>query len=120
MTHDEIQALEGAELDAAVARALGYKYVAISPDGKRCWAGVNHQDQDSGFFEPSERGDHGVPIIERELISIAPRPANDFSPVPYWAAIGYNPNPELYQAWFWSTGPTALIAAMRAYVASKK
>jgi hypothetical protein len=114
--------LEDKLLDAAVTLALGVK--ANLRDGRAdCYlipfdTGPS-ESRDGDIFEPSTRWDHGGPIIERERLSLTWRPANDLIAVPYWAAKGPDVHPELYGSLFWSVGPTPLIAAMRAYVASK-
>lgn len=75
-------------------------------------------ENDAGY-QPSRHWDHGGPIIERERLSLSERPANSVMAKPYWAAKGPDAHPELYGSMFWSVGPTPLIAAMRAYVASR-
>lgn len=97
--------LEGALLDAAVAEALGKKYVEISSDGKRCWAGVNHQDQEGGFFAPGSRWDHGGPIIDKNWRLITEK-LFDWFGTKWRDSIDGKPGDTL--RWF-----------MRAYVASK-
>jgi hypothetical protein len=90
--------LEGAALDWAVAKALGYESDCISDEWKYStnWA-------------------QGGPIIERERIQVSPGLPHDDHP---WSAV-------LYDYMFvedmdcWMGGPTPLIAAMRCYVASK-
>ncbi len=104
--------LEGVELDSAVARALGKRYVAISPDRSHCWAGANHQDQDGGLFAPSTNWNHGGPIIEHNGIELWQWKGDDGT---YWCAHvgGQREGDKL------SIGATPLIAAMRAFVRSK-
>jgi hypothetical protein len=79
--------LEGALLDAAVAKADG---------NARIWE-----------MDYSNVWDYAGPIIERELIGIE---VEQTTPN-IWRAALLNEDP--------SFGPTPLIAAMRAYVASK-
>jgi hypothetical protein len=115
--------LTGPLLRHAVAMALGYRVekephgtalrvwltdtMAVPIDGSYCWA-------------PDEDGEWGSPIIEREMISTT-RNVND--PGGAWSAFFYAPERwhELRQdaEQHRHDGPTALIAAMRAFVASK-
>jgi hypothetical protein len=114
----KVSELEGALLDAAVAKALNYLWVDDADQrhthplelrddpiaGKQYWLG-------NVAFRPSHRWAFGGPIIERAQISIACAGVNEL-----WQAwrshgrIGYD-----HIEW----GPTPLIAAMRAFVASK-
>lgn len=119
--------LDGSELDAAVARAMGFRHVAISPDGLRCWAGNTHQDQEGGFFAPSTNWAQGGPIIERERISLSFYGS-------YWGAVVHasdgaelpdcDPARHAAMSDGWcpamATGSAPLIAAMRAFVRSKQ
>lgn len=95
--------LTGAELDAWVARAEGYK--ARTDDECDWW------DADDGGFvrqkewEPSTDWAQGGPIIERERININERDGD------CWGAF--------YSGKWTKFGPTPLIAAMRTFVASK-
>lgn len=57
-------------------------------------------------YSPSEKWIHGGPIIERERIVVSPDHEN------VWEA-------DHCEAKHWHYGPTFLIAAMRAFVASK-
>lgn len=106
----DVSTLEGAELDAAVARALGYNVcrgglVAVLTDMQPI-AGV----PPSGpcVWEPSTSWAQGGPIIERERINITPVVVGG------WAGMA-----EVGDDQFWEHGPTPLIAAMRAFVAAK-
>lgn len=104
--------LTGALLDWCVAIANGHATYDIQ-DG-RCTSGKLGGGDDVVFFGPSTNWAHGGPIIEREQISVM------------------NPSPNT-RGWFACTtfyfdggmdgatgeGHTALIAAMRAFVASK-
>lgn len=65
-----------------------------------------------GMYNPSTEWAHGGPIIARERITLYP---ND--PVEPKATITPNLNKPHY--YFRQYGPTALIAAMRCFVASK-
>jgi hypothetical protein len=106
--------LSGIQLDYAVAICLGgidfhYDTVAtywITIDGKdralsKSWAQA---------FAPSTDWSHGGPIIEGERILIQPEIGKEGCGNA-WSAISMR-DTEAY-------GPTALIAAMRCYVASK-
>jgi Protein of unknown function (DUF2591) len=97
--------LEGALLDAAVAKAEGWKF-EISARGY-CFATVEHGDGNGLVcFSPSSSWDDGMPIVERECIALIP----------------YDP----WLSWKWgdaarriSHGPKPLVAGMRSYVASR-
>lgn len=112
--------LEGADLDAAVARALGayrgpYQMVKDGRPEKDCLifpGGVPFRAT-TGDIYPSERWSDGGLIIERERIGLLPL-ADD---APHrWAACAYSDGGDIeHQAY----GPTLLVAAMRAFVASK-
>lgn len=121
--------LEGVLLDAAVALALGAEYVIVNGEG--CHALVSQQET-PGFalsgcqidrlsayrkFRPSTDWSDGGPIIERECIWISPvffDAFDEFAPftVDYWEATDSRTGRR-------GQGATPLIAAMRAYVASK-
>jgi len=123
MKHKTAQ-LEGALLDAAVARALGAGYAldrgSNPPRAMRI-------DSTSGMyfpFMPSSKWGEGGPLIERERIATwdngALHPPEDCT----WTA-GIQPEGDetandlgIFALWM-HVGPTPLIAAMRAYVASK-
>jgi len=104
-----IEQLEGAELDAAVARALGMD-----------------ADAGAGGFTPSTRWHDGGPVIERERISVFQVGGEQG----YWMA-GFNPQvdhgSQCESGWlelpsievdYEQSGPTPLVAAMRAFVAA--
>jgi hypothetical protein len=128
MTKHRVSELEGALLDAAVALALGYKHLGAvgvnyrNTDGKPfCLSGCNDWWQDEGghflcsgchgFPDGySENWSDGGPIIERERITVQPM---DFMRRTDWQASTDRFLRTLQD------GPTPLIAAMRAYVASK-
>ena len=106
--------LTGAALDYAVAKAQGWvDYPEDSIERGSKW----HCDPEKApfgqvmwksNFQPSTNWAQGGPIIEREKISLAsPSPIHQ-----HWAAMTW-----LNQAK--EDGPTPLIAAMRAFVASK-
>lgn len=62
-------------------------------------------------YSPSRKWEHGGVIIQTERIAITP--SNRSGPT-QWSAEVWDARPPVR-----SMGPTALIAAMRAYVASK-
>lgn len=120
--------LTGAALDAAVAVAIGYEHLGAvgtgaakqmntSGDGRPwCWSGKNdwwrHPVEGwicgpcAGFPPPySTDWADGGPLIESECVSLARVEDNR------WIAVGRKN--------FVDEGPTPLIAAMRALIASK-
>lgn len=122
----KVATLEGALLDAAVAKALGLDFdlmdvdsigpIDASPVREGGWLPV------SGVcvvnlepFAPSLLDEHAGPIVERERIEVSPWPG------PEWRAY-VRPKYE-YQDMVENAGEgegqTPRIAAMRAYVASK-
>jgi hypothetical protein len=112
-----VEGLEGARLDAAVAKAQGQAYrlescrvhsggygITIVRDGPVCVA-------EGAVFEPSSDWATGGPIIEREGISAF---SYVFEGAIYWYANKRPGEP------FGKHGTASLlVAAMRAYVASK-
>lgn len=100
-----VEELEGAELDAAVAKAEGVDVYADALDGD-IWHG-------NRTYRPSSDWARGGPIIARERISIT-YPEID-------PALGYEWHANIATApASWNAyGASPLIAAMRAYVASK-
>lgn len=108
----KVAELDGALLDAAVAMAEGDRlpdYWLDSANGTP-WLRPGREE-----WHPSERWDQGGPIIERERIGLwAGESPYHGTPAPagWFAEAG-----DLCQ--FKGAGPTPLIAAMRAYVASK-
>ena len=106
----KVAELEGAPLDAAVALAEGLRLVTAS-SGRSVAVAV-----DGTAFEPSLCWEHGGPIIERERIAIA-RDGDG-----QWFAgicLGLDGGGDVMLDSMWSRGPEPLIAAMRAFVASK-
>lgn len=116
MKHN-VHDLEGALLDAAVAKAEGKRFDVFT--GRMCYV-------DGDDWEPSRDWLIGGQIIERERITIVAHDAG-YGDGPQWSAT---PDPfssyidlplpiPTYRGDPGSRGPTALIAAMRAYVASR-
>lgn len=115
----KVSELKGALLDAAVAKAEGKHWVIESHadarrSNKSCWvipAGGNAPVWAEGPFCPSQDWQQGCPIIER----------HDYL-LPY-----RSPGHRLHFGAYSSqtpgglehSGPTPLVAAMRAYVATK-
>jgi hypothetical protein len=111
--------LIGAELDAAVARVLGLEY-AVEGESMLYARVMLPQDDDGERreFAPSTDWSQGGPIIEKAGI--------DLEWAPNVGLTWYEPDGDTWQAYaptsdglFVKTGPTPLIAAMRAFVASK-
>jgi hypothetical protein len=103
----KVSELEGALLDAAVAKAEGIEVVETGPSLTRwsqdrgCWRGWN----------PSTDWRDGGPLIERERIKLLPPQADRGR----WLAECFQGKPHFG----WAEADAPLIAAMRAYVASK-
>ena len=137
--------LEGVMLDAAVAKALGYVYLdgqKIAPPhspspserARLLMSPALTIDDKSEWFEPSSCWALGGPIIERERIGVLPATKQVKGDRNYyrrtgrhlmnehdgWVA-GYEPITHIEFDWGGSSevGETPLIAAMRAFVASK-
>lgn len=104
-----ISELEGALLDAAVAKAEGYKWDVASD--QRIRAQTRWPRSDEEIFEPSTDWADGGPIIERERIAICFGDNASGWLAASCAGMGDDE---------WGHCSRApLIAAMRAYVASK-
>jgi hypothetical protein len=118
--------LEGKALDRAVAKACGWR-VPVMLGGRVVLDDIEHPSDPSSLrlysvvqYAPSTCWDHGGPIIDREKI------ATEFHVTvahgAYWAAslrTGCGHIVERDGDDVMATGPTALIAAMRAFVKSK-
>jgi hypothetical protein len=108
----KVAELERALLDYWVARALGYKSGNDVPSTL-----TGEWSDGSGFrnaWQPSNEWGQGGPIIEREGLAI-------YQNVDKWICLV---RPEAWAAGSLTadtvlSGPTSLVAAMRAYVASK-
>lgn len=112
--------LQGAALDWAVAKAEGAKITAegVSPDD--FW--LEFDEAPSTFlhsYQPSADWSQGGPLFEREHIELRHN-SSEYEHV--WYASKWLPVPPPYntkQQRPTMQGDTALIAAMRCYVASK-
>lgn len=111
----KVQELTGGLLDYWVAKAQGDREIRLN-DG-RCEARF-HPNFEFSPYSPSAAWMHGGPIIERERINIL----KFDHPEQPWVAVIHNVDEHwIDTTWFdedWK-GQTPLIAAMRAYVASK-
>jgi hypothetical protein len=105
----KVAELEGALLDAAVAKAEGLAVASVD-DIRGCLRQC--EDGVARHYGPSYQWDEGGPIIEREQGAFYPDRWADESVI--WVARMGGGNTR-YQ----ELGPTPLIAAMRAYVASR-
>jgi hypothetical protein len=109
--------LEGALLDAAVAKADGIS-VTLWADGRGCIADFGTAGLFWHGYSPSTDWGQGGLIVERERITIVFGAVQD-EPAPVWQAwVGpvYASDLDMRVD---GDGPTPLVAAMRAYVASK-
>lgn len=113
----KVRELVGADLDKAVACALGYV-----PYSGPWW---QHKDDplrtlNIESFSPTTNGQQGQDIIEGDWIGLE-RPSRGQTP-PVWRAVMDNAAPrigtQVHQIVVDAWGPTALIAAMRCKVAS--
>lgn len=107
--------LTGAMLDYWVAKAEGYE-AEILKDDKGEFVVRTERFENGGHsrgpFFPSTNWLDGGPIIERERISLLPGERNQVGPqIDGWIAEARSARAQI--------GPMPLIAAMRAYVASK-
>lgn len=119
--------LEGALLDAAVAKAAGYPYLIreVRSEDLRCRyddclintgpVDLNRRVTDHVFYSPSREWKDGGPIIEREHIALEWEYLGENSGC--WSAgVGDTEKPG-HEGW--QFGPTLLIAAMRMFVYSR-
>jgi hypothetical protein len=122
-TAENLAEAEGAALDALVAQIEGITGL-VEKDGRMChvreWdpEGCAWRDSMKDWvmwvdYAPSQRWDQGGPIIERELITLKSR-EDESGPLGWAAFVGSDPVVAI-TCW----GDTPLIAAMRAFVASK-
>jgi hypothetical protein len=112
----KVRDLEGAELDYWVAKAEGATpTIEEWPDGPICIAKIRSFERVP--FRPSSVWSDGGPIIDRERIYLFPEDG--------WTAstrFDCGSGEGAYGADVWENkqaGPTPLIAAMRAFVASR-
>ncbi len=130
----KVSELEGDLLDAAVAKAEGHLYrrYSVSFDNrfsKVCCMIARHSQTEISrrmadygeMFQPSAPWDKGpeqfVTIMEREKIMVDPPRDDDDRQPAGWSAIVLTAPDNGSRVWEY--GPTAQIAAMRAWVASK-
>jgi hypothetical protein len=114
--------LIGVELDYCAAIAAGHKAEIVgerfNPDDEFCSVAQFYglPERLVGMpFAPSTEWSQGGPIIEQEGISIHKNPPDVFrSDLKRWTADTYRNAPMAHEL-----GSTPLIAAMRAFVASK-
>jgi len=109
-------ALYGYKADARFDAKGQRMRIAVTPQGHCLVTTFDDDGEQVGLlhFSPSSKWAQGGPIIERERITIAPiwRPEDASNPA--WCG-GAGPQ----EGRTWLHGPTPLVAAMRAYVASK-
>jgi hypothetical protein len=134
-----VESLEGALLNAAVAKADGKRFAVESyatnpPRPAACWL----RDEDGrplfthGLYAPSLKWEQGGPIIERERIVTVPTTGYRDDGPTFWAAACLGPEgafshyidePLPFSTYrndpAAAVGATPLIAAMRAFVASR-
>ena len=108
-----VSEIEGGQLDAAVAKADGMKFVLVRtmmdvPGLSKCVLFHGLTD-----FAPSSDLSHGGPIIERESIDVHKVNDSHFG-ARLWIRVDDDTITNCD-----SSGPTMLIAAMRAFVVAK-
>lgn len=116
----KVSELKGAALDYWVAKAEGIPAHMEGGKFPKCIRedAQNDPGEELGIFiyDPSTDWSYGGPIIEREKISVD-RPCH---PHPFdWSAHSDELTTKSAGLYSPQYGPTPLIAAMRAYVASK-
>ena len=121
MTTHKTSELAGALLDAAVAKAEGHTEIELDEVARKLVCQVVLPGEDGQHYwteySPSTDWREAGPIIERERIAIEPHMMRDNEWVANRDEDAYDPG--------WSDcecewrGPTALVAAMRAYVGAK-
>jgi hypothetical protein len=143
MTKYKVAELEGAPLDAAVAMAEGWTFYRNKRDGITIRRPEGSSDEvgnyparfdqysgepvlpvsaasameAAGNFFPSTSWSDGGPVIERERIAVI---ENGYECTEWDAYVrGFYSTDEGLDGDGFARGPTPLIAAMRAYVASK-
>lgn len=103
------QELTGDDLDLAVAKALGLQ---VDKDGKRYWRRVFDELDDFPIPNYAIDPEAAMPIIEREFICLNGDDGAPGMPASWTASIFDDGEIKAY-------GPTAQIAAMRCFVASR-
>lgn len=112
----KVSELSGADLDCCVARAENLREAQVSDTGNGEGPCCYYKSKEHGAFpwqqfSPSRDWSQGGPIIERERINVVAKSNPDMGGN-NWIASVVRPLHHGY-------GATPLIAAMRAYVASK-
>ena len=97
-----VSELEGAQMDCWVAKAQGIDDIKFNFEGRVL---VPENKSWTAIYSPSTNWAQGGPIIEREIAHITRHGPTRWSALANGSAPGH--------------GSTPLIAAMRAYVASK-
>jgi hypothetical protein len=117
----KVAELDGAMLDAAVAKAEGLHVECIS-DISGCQLVNWHPDHGTTYYAPHWSWEHGGPLIERDAIALQPDEPLISTEVQRAAGMA----PVAWTAWQWRDpnrrmmrGATPLRAAMRLLVASK-
>lgn len=117
----KVSDLLGAQLDAAVALANGWtewKEYGLH-DGYPVWQTGDVTSPTYSLFKPSLRWECAGPIIDREHIAL--RHCNSYPPEQPEACVAPGSDYDTFVPGraSYATGPTILVAAMRAYVISK-
>ena len=117
--------IDGALLDAAVAKAEGWSKADDDPTAwwspnRKVAASVDKSGILGGYgYHPAHNWAQGGPIIEREQITVMHFPAGFTAGEEWEAYIGHVDPSRLDLDPANGEGPTPLIAAMRAFVAHK-
>jgi hypothetical protein len=108
--------LTGAMLDYWVARGLDLRFPFITRDGD-CYVVINGCGFEGEKCSPSTNWQHGGPIIEKYGIEWERQSSTDGMTSGWTASVEATVLSSSNPPWQW--GETQLVAAMRAYVASK-
>lgn len=120
----KVSELSGALLAYWVAKAEGLETPEVSDVRNRqvCQYVHHHEDGDDGWwtdYKPHEGWDIGGKIIQRERLVVGPSSDTEWIAYAGGATIEDSGSDTLTGSNTYGTGPTALIAAMRAYVTHK-
>ncbi len=113
MIEVSVAELSGAALNWAVAVATEARDIVFTKDSLTCGYQLADEVCWTNDYQPSSDWSQGGPMVESCSVTLAPYSVNKYGKPSKWIA---EPRPDLEGS---ESGPTALIAACRAVVASK-